>query len=165
VAGEQALRPRDWEAEPAGLAPPPLPPQRRGFAETFETFVARGVCDSPSAAAQAQAAGEANGAQEAASLPASDDGVANGSSADFLSPNLRSGGGRATAEPASGGGSVLGSTCAPEGEFSVSGPEQQGRHCLHAIPHHTSSGLNSEKDARHEACRAAHSPATSSCII
>ncbi|CAL8469143.1 g8684 [Coccomyxa elongata] len=90
-------------------------PQRRGFADTFETFVTRGICDSPSTSAQA-AGGDA---PEAAAAPESAPAAAAGAAAAaadgaLLSPVPAGGGSRAAAEPASAGGSVLGSNGAPE---------------------------------------------------
>ena len=114
----QAARPSEEEGTPyEAPAPHAPPPARRGFADAFETFVARGICDSPSASAQhAQAAPGTAETEEVASAAAAVETAIEG---DLLSPEPRSGGHRPPGEPASAGGSVLGSTGGPEGETSA----------------------------------------------
>lgn len=110
----QAARPSEEEGTPSEApAPHAPPPARRGFADAFETFVARGICDSPSASAQhAQAAPGIAETEEVASAAALETAI----EGDLLSPDPRSGGHLPPGEPASAGGSVLGSTGVPEGE-------------------------------------------------
>ena len=104
------------EGTPATAPAQAAQPQRRGFADAFETFVARGICDSPSTGVQAAAGEEA---PEAAAAPESAPAAAVAADAAdgaILSPAPAGGDSRAAAEPASAVGSVLGSTGVPEGE-------------------------------------------------
>ena len=103
------------EGTPAAAPAQAAQPQRRGFADAFETFVTRGICDSPSTSAQAAGgkAPEAAAAPESAPAAAADAAAADGA---LLSPVPDGGSNRAAAEPASACGSVLGSNGAPEGD-------------------------------------------------
>ncbi|EIE21009.1 hypothetical protein COCSUDRAFT_56931 [Coccomyxa subellipsoidea C-169] len=118
-----APRPSGEEATPSAPAPPAQPPQRRGFAAAFDTFVARGICDSPSTSAHApDTATGAAGMQEVASAAPAGEAATEGSEGDLMSPDSRGDCHRPLGEPASAGGSILGSTGMPEGKTASRRP-------------------------------------------